>query len=310
MVLVGAAQVRSGSISPGAVVGAVAVVGLLAGHLRDLGRVAEYAAGARVGREAVRRFLQLPTLTEAPNAPDLVRGPGTLELGALSLGDALTGVTLRAQAGQTIALVGPNGAGKSTLVAVAARLVDPDHGRVRLDGQELSRCSVRSVRAAIGVSSPDLPLLRGTVERNVRYRLPRATDEQVAHVARLCGLDGLVAELAGGWRAEVGEGGCRLSAGQRARLSVAPAILGGPSLLILDEAEAHLDQAATGLVDRVLADHRGTALVVTHRRELVERADVVWCLVDGRVAEIGPPAKLLAGRGPTARLFARSSVTT
>ena len=306
VVLVGAFEVRTGSISAGTVVGALAVVGLLSGHLRDLGRVAEYAAGARVGREAVRRFLDFPVLPERDGALELVPGPGALDLEAIALGDVLTGITLRAAAGQTVAIVGPNGAGKSTLVAVATRQVDPDHGRVRLDGQELARCSVRSVRAAIGVSGPDLPLLRGSVDRNVRYRLPRATDQQVARVAELCGLDDLVAELPGGWRAEVGEVGARLSAGQRARLSVARALLGEPCLLVLDEAEAHLDQAAAGLVDRVLTAHTGTALVVTHRRELVERADVVWCLVDGRVAEVGPPDRLLSGSGPTARLFARA----
>jgi len=74
-------------------------------------------------------------------------------------------------------------------------------------------------------------------------------------------------------------------------------------VLVLDEAEAHLDLHAAVVVDRVLADHPGTALVVTHRRDLVERADVVWCLIDGRVAEVGDPAHLLAGNGPTARLF-------
>jgi ABC-type multidrug transport system fused ATPase/permease subunit len=87
---------------------------------------------------------------------------------------------------------------------------------------------------------------------------------------------------------------------------VGRAVLGRPVLLILDEAEAHLDTAAARVIDRVLDDHAGTALVVTHRRALVERADVVWCLQNGRVAEVGPPALLLAGSGPTARLFAGS----
>ncbi|PZS18324.1 MAG: hypothetical protein DLM57_06480 [Pseudonocardiales bacterium] len=119
----------------------------------------------------------------------------------------------------------------------------------------------------------------------------------------LCGLDELVAALPGGWRAEVGDAGSRLSAGQRARLAVARAALGNPSLLVLDEAEAHLDFSAADMVDRVLTEYTGTALVVTHRRELVERADVVWCLHEGRVVEIGPPGALLHGNGPTSRLF-------
>jgi len=308
VVLVGAYRVQSGATTAGTVVGAVAIVGLLTGHLRDLGRVAEYAAGARVGRDAVRRFLLLPTLPEPTDAPALVVGPGRLDLQGVCLGEALHDVTLTAEPGQVVAVVGPNGAGKSTLVALAGRLVDAEDGNVLLDGQDLSTCSVRSVRAAVGVAGPDLPLLRGSVERNVLYRVPRAPAAELQRVAELCGLDELVADLPDGWRSDVGEGGSRLSAGQRARLTVARAVLGEPSLLLLDEAEAHLDETAAALVDRVLAAHTGTALVVTHRRALVERADVVWCLVDGRVAEVGPPALLLAGDGPTARLFGRTAV--
>ncbi len=303
VVLVGAAEVRAGRTSAGTVVGALAVAGLLAGHLRDLGRVAEYAAGAKVARAAARRFLALPVLPDPPGLPDLVVGPGPLELETLGLIGALAAVTLRAEPGQTIAVVGGNGAGKSSLVALAARLLDPDQGRVRLNGQELRSCNLASVRAEIGIAGPDLPLLRGSVERNVRYRQPRAGDEEFARVVALCRLDQLVAELPDGWQTEVGDGGSRLSAGQRARLSVARAALGRPSLLILDEAEAHLDRDAAEMIDRVLADHRGTALVVTHRRALVERADIVWCLQEGRVAETGPPGALLAAKGPTARLF-------
>lgn len=307
VVLVGALEVRAGRTSPGAVVGAMAVTGLLAGHLRDLGRVAEYAAAAHVGREAVRRFLALPTLDRGRDLPELEAGPGRVELRDLALGDALRGVTLTAEPGQTVAIVGPNGAGKSTLVALAARLVDPDGGAVLLDGQDLRERELSSVRASVGAAGPDLPLLKGSLGRNVRYRLPRVVDHEVDRVVDLCDLRPLLDEL-GGWQADVGDGGALLSAGQRARVAVARAALGRPRLLVLDEAEAHLDGDAARVVDRVLDDHRGTALVVTHRRELVERADTVWCLVDGRVAEAGAPRVLLAGDGPTARLFARPAL--
>lgn len=303
VLLLGSMEVRAGRATVGTVVGAMAVAGLIAGHLRDLGRVTEYAAGAKVAREAARRFLTLPTLSDPPGLPDLVPGPGRIDLEALGLGDALLGVTLRSQAGQTVAIVGRNGAGKSSLVSLVARLVDPDHGRVLLDGQDVRTCNLASVRAAVGVAGPDLPLLRGTVERNVRYRQPAASRDELDRVARLCGLDDLVGELPRGWQAEVGDGGSRLSAGQRARVAVARAALGRPSVLVLDEAEAHLDRKAADVVDQVLADHTGTALVVTHRRELVERADVVWCLDNGRVAEVGPPGVLLAADTRTARLF-------
>lgn len=301
--LLGAAEVRAGRATVGTVLAAVSVVGLLSGHLRDLGRVAEYAAAARVARDAVRRFLLIPPLADPPGLPDLDEHGGVLEFCGVSLDDALVGVTVRAEAGQTIAIVGSNGAGKSTLVGLAARLVDPDSGVVRLDGQDLRSVSLSSVRRAVGVSGPDLPLLRGSVSRNVRYRRPRADDADVARVSALCGLDELVAQLPDGWSTDVGEGGGRLSAGQRARISLARAALGDPSLLVLDEAEAHLDPEATAVVDWVIADHRGTTLVVTHRLSIVERADVVWCLDGGRIVEVGPPSQLLHAGGSTAQLF-------
>lgn len=303
--VVGAVEVRSGRASPGTVVAALSIAGLLSGYLRDLGRVAEYAAGAQVARAAARRFLEIPPLPDPDGLPDLVTERGGVDLEAVAVGEALAGVSLRAEPGQTVAVVGPNGAGKSTLVGLAARLVDPDHGRVRIDGQDVRSRNLASVRRAVGISGPDLPLMRGSLDRNVRYRLPRCDDDEVARVSALCGLDELAAALPDGWRSDVGEGGSRLSAGQRARVSIARAALGRPALLVLDEAEAHLDRDAAGVVDRVLEAHQGTALVVTHRRELVERADVVWCLQDGRVAEVGPPQRLLRGRGPTAQLFGR-----
>lgn len=304
--LVGAIEVQAGRTTAGTVVAAVSIAGLLSGHLRDLGRVAEYASGASVARAAARRFLAMPTLPDLPGAPDLEVGGGDVQLQAVALGEALAGVSLHARAGQRIAVVGPNGAGKSTLVAVVARMVDPDHGQVRIDGQDLRTRSLSSVRRAIGVAGPDLPLLRGSMDRNVRYRMPRCEDGEVSRVTRLCDLDAVAADLPHGWRSDVGEGGSRLSAGQRARLTVARAALGRPAVLLLDEAEAHLDARAAAVVDAVLDDHRGTALVVTHRRDLVERADQVWCLQDGQVAEVGTPAALLAGDGPTARLFGRT----
>ncbi len=308
VVLVGAAEIRAGRASAGTVVGAIAVIGMLVGHLRDLGPVAEYAAAAKVARAAARRFLALPPLADLPGQPRLRPGPGRLELDGLALAGVLDDVTLTAEGGQRIAIVGANGAGKSTLVALAGRLLDPDRGRVRLDGQDLSAVRLASVRAAVGVAGPDLPLLSGTVERNVLYRRPRAGAEELARVSALCGLEELVASLPGGWQAEVGDGGSRLSAGQRARLTTARALLGDPTLLILDEAETHLDRAAVEMVERVLADYSGTVLVVTHRRDLAERADAIWCLHEGRVVEAGTAAELLRGTGPTARLFRRDPV--
>lgn len=292
--LVGGLEVMAGRATPGTIVAGVSVAGLLAGYLRDLGRVAEYAARAKVARAAVRRFLAIPPLPVKSDAPDIQVDYGLVDVRNVSLGEALTDVTVRAMPGQTVAIVGPNGAGKSTLTAVVARLIDPDEGSVYIDGQDVSAHSLRSVRQAVGISSPSMPLLSGSMRRNVTYRMPKVDPEELDRVSRLCGLDELAASLPDGWNTNVGPGGSNLSAGQQARISIARAALGRPKLLVLDEAEAHLDSENSRVVDRVLADHQGTALVVTHRHELMASTDLVWSLADGRVVEVATPDELQA----------------
>ncbi|SDD68872.1 ABC transporter ATP-binding protein [Auraticoccus monumenti] len=304
VLLVGALEVQSGRASAGTVVAALSVTGLLGGYLRDLGRVSEYASRASVARHAARRFLTTPTLPDPDGLPPLRVERGEVRLEGVTVEGALQQVDATVGPGEVVAVVGPNGAGKSTLMSVVSRLIDPDRGRVVVDGQDLRDRSLRSVRQAVGLAGPDLPLLRGSLRRNVCYRRPRVDAEELARITRLCDLDELAEELPDGWDSDVGEGGSRLSAGQRARVTIARAALGRPPVLILDEAEAHLDARAVTVLERVLRDHRGVALVVTHRRSVVEAADRVWHLADGRLVETGRPDELLAGSGPTARLLA------
>lgn len=304
VVLLGALEVASGTTTPGTVVGAMTIVGLLLPALRDLGRVHEYWHGFQVASERIERFLELPNLVnERPNAPDLTVERGQLELRQVSVTGVFEDLNVVAPAGGVIAIVGPNGAGKSTLLALAARLLDPDQGEVRLDGRDFARHSLASVRRAVGMVSAELPLLKGSIARNLRYRWPEAPLEEVERVCALCGVDELLAELPEGAQTRLLEDGKNLSPGQRQRIALARALLGDPALLLLDEVEANLDTRAEAVVDRVLARHCGTVLMVTHRRDRLFRADEIWHVADGRLVESGPPLKLLNSDGPTSRLF-------
>ncbi|HWQ95138.1 MAG TPA: ATP-binding cassette domain-containing protein, partial [Gammaproteobacteria bacterium] len=118
-----------------------------------------------------------------------------------------------------------------------------------------------------------------------------------------CGIDGIVAQLPEGEQTQIVEGGARLSTGQRQRIALARALLGDPVLLLLDEVDSHLDPQAGAILDRVLAEHRGTVLIVTHNAERIAAADVIWHLEGGRLVETGTPAELLAAEGPTHHLF-------
>lgn len=302
--LAGVFAVAAGTASVGAVIAAISIVGILLPPLRDLGRVQEYWHGACIARERIKEFLDSPSLVaQNSNAPDLIVGPGRLEFDSVSVTGGLNQLSGVVDPGTVVAVVGPNGAGKSTLLLLAARLIDPQEGRVLLDGQNLTEHSLNSVRHAIGMAGPDLPLLRGTIERNLRYRWRKAPNKEVARVRKLCGINELLAQFPEGEKTRVTEGGLSLSVGQRQRIALARALLGNPALLLLDEADANLDKQASKVIDRILAEHHGTVLMVTHQLNHIMAADVIWYLEAGRLLEVGPPAELLAGNGPTAQFF-------
>jgi ABC-type multidrug transport system fused ATPase/permease subunit len=268
----------------------MAIVALLVPALRDLSRVYEYWQESRVSSQKIRSFLNTPSLVyEVRNAPDLKPGPGRLEFYGVGLSGIVNEVTTLAEPGAIVALVGPNGAGKSTLMSLAARLIDPDEGRILLDGQDLAKHSLTSVRRAIGMVSPDLPLLRGTVNKNLRYRWPKAPEEEVNRVRAMCGIDEVLAELPEGDQTRVTEGGGNLSLGQRQRIALARALLGNPSILLLDEADAHLDSNANRILKRILDEYTGTVLWVTHNPERLAKADIIWRMENGRLSVESTP---------------------
>lgn len=303
VLILGALEVITGQVTPGTVVAAMSIVGLLTPPLRDLGRVYEYWQGTIVAREKLLDFINTPAPPpELPGAQDLQPGPGRLEFKELSL-EGLHAFSAVAEPHQTIAIVGPNGAGKSTLLLAVTRLIQPQSGAILLDGQDLMACSLASVRRAISMASPDLPLTRGTVEDNLRYRWQQAPDEEVTKVSAFCALDEIIKTLPNGMKTRINDAGVNLSLGQRQRIALARALLGEPTVLLLDEADANLDPQAGAVLRRILEEYHGTILLVTHRLEYAARADVIWHLQDGRLIESGPARELLNREGPTSRLF-------
>ena len=193
------------------------------------------------------------------------------------------------QKGQKVAIVGPNGAGKSTLLSLVARLFDPDEGRIYLEGKNLLEYRFTSLRRSIGMVSPELPLLRGSIKRNLLYRFPKALPEEFEPIWKLCGVDEIIAELPEGLNTRIAERGQGLSTGQRQKISLARALLGNPPLLLLDEADANLDVQAAELLDRVLASYSGTVIIVTHRPERLSKVDLIWSLDQGSLVSVVTP---------------------
>lgn len=247
----------------------------------------------------------MPSLVpEARDASPLQPTQGRLEFKNVNLEESIINFSEIAEPGTVTAIIGPNGAGKSTLLALAARLIDPESGNILLDGQDLAKHTLASVRSCIGMAGPDLPLIRGSIEKNLLYRSPDASNEEVAHVRKLCDIDELLESLPEGDQTRISEEGEGLSTGQRQRIALARAILGNPPLLLLDEVDANLDTQSAIIIDRVLSQYKGTVLLITHRKERIKRADTIWFLDKGRLVETGQSQKLLNSNGPTAAFCA------
>jgi len=251
------------------------------------------------------------TVVEAPGAPDLVLSGGAVRFEDVHFGydgvrAAIDGVTLEARAGETVALVGPSGSGKTTLLNLAARLYDPSAGRVLIDGQDIREASLASVRGAAALVSQDIILFDGTVASNIALGRRDADKDAVIAAARAADAHDFIMALPGGYDARVGPKGTSLSGGQRQRIAIARAILKDAPILLLDEATSALDAEAEARVQAALerlAEGR-TTLVIAHRLSTVRKADRIYVLDSGRIAEQGDHASLTKAGGLYARLSA------
>jgi ABC-type multidrug transport system fused ATPase/permease subunit len=287
VLLQGAYVVRMGEATPGTVVAAMTIVGLLVPALRDLSRVYEYFQESRVSARKIIDFLETPSLVQSQvGAPDFKPGPGVLEFRNVSFGNVLKKISVTAEARKRIVIIGPNGTGKTTLLSMAVRLIDPEEGEILLDGQNIATHSLKSVRRAISMVSPDLPLLRGTVKKNLLYRWPKAPADEIERVWKLCGIHELLNDLPRAERTKVTEEGNSLSLGQRQRIGLARAFLGNPKIILLDEADVHLDKEAGKLLARILNQYTGTVIWVTHNPDRISRADCIWRLEGGSLVEL------------------------
>lgn len=316
VLLAGATEVAAGALTASQVVGAITIIGLIAPAFRDFGQALGYWRSARVSFEKIAAFLAAPRLStlsqdaagEADIRPVLAAGGAVdIEFCRVSSGNALRDFSAHAPAGKTVAIVGPSGSGKSTLLALASRLLEADSGDVLLAGRPVGSYRLGELRRALGVVMPDLPLLRGSIERNLRYRWPDAPDAELKRVAGLCGIDELLADLPAGGRTRVADAGTNLSYGQRQRIAWARALLGSPAVLLLDEADANLDPASARGLGRILDTFPGTILMVTHHFARMMQADLVWYVEAGRLLECGTPTELMGRIGRTRRLFQREA---
>jgi ATP-binding cassette subfamily B protein len=219
--------------------------------------------------------------------------------------DVLHQVSFTAPAGQLTALVGPSGGGKTTITGLAARLYDPDTGAVRVGGHDLRDVTQQSLHDAVGVVTQDAHLFHDTVRANLLYARPAATQAEIIEACRAAQIWDLIESLPDGLDTVVGDRGYRLSGGEKQRVALARLLLKAPTVVILDEATAHLDSESEAAVQRALqtALTGRTSLVIAHRLSTIRDADQILVIDNGRVAERGTHTELLAAGGLYAELY-------
>ena len=320
-----------GDLTVGTIVALGVLLTRLLGPLQGLSNVRIDVMTALVSFDRVFEVLDLPSLIqEKPDAVVLPRRASKLEFDHVAFtypradeislaslesvartesrdtGRVLHDVTFTAEPGQMVALVGPSGAGKTTVTHLVARLYDVESGSVRVDGHDVRDVTLQSLEDVVGYVTQDAHMFHDTIRANLLYARPDAVEADIWAALEAAQIAGLVRSLPDGLDTVVGDRGYRLSGGERQRLAIARVLLKAPSIVVLDEATAHLDSESEAAVQRALdaALEGRTSLVIAHRLSTVRNADLILVLDAGRVVEQGTHADLVARGGLYATLHA------
>ena len=299
-------------INAGDLVAYVLYVSTLIATIR---RIVEFAEQFQRGMTGIERFFEIMDtpveITDAPDARPLTVKEGGIEFRDVSFeypddhNKVLRHVDLTIRPGESLALVGPSGGGKTTLCNLIPRFYDVTSGQILIDGQDVRKVTLKSLRQAIGVVQQDVYLFSGTVAENIAYGKPNATKEEIVNAAKLAGADGFINELKDGYDTYVGERGVKLSGGQKQRISIARVFLKNPPILLLDEATSALDNESEILVGQsldALAKGR-TTLTIAHRLTTIKNADRILVLGRDGIEEEGTHEQLLERKGIYYRLW-------
>ncbi|GAA1633715.1 ABC transporter ATP-binding protein [Nonomuraea maheshkhaliensis] len=319
-----------GQLAPGALVAMAMLLTRLYAPLTALASARVDVMSAVVSFERVFEVLDLkPLIQDRPDAREVPDGPVSVEFDDVRFAypsadkvslasleevatldsrggeEVLHGISFRAEPGQMVALVGSSGAGKSTIAQLLPRLYDVDSGAVRLGGVDVRDLSADSIRDTLGMVTQDGHLFHETIRANLLLARPEASEDELWDALSRARLAALIESLPDGLDTVVGERGYRLSGGERQRLTIARLLLARPRVVILDEATAALDSTSEAAVQAALGEALAgrTAVVIAHRLSTIRAADVILVIEDGRVAERGTHAELLAAGGRYEELY-------
>jgi ATP-binding cassette subfamily B protein len=310
MLLAGGALVRAGTLDLGSLIAATGYVWVLANPLRMLANFVNVYAQGLSSAEKLFYYLDLGTTVKDPpqiEEPIAREGRVKLENVTFAYRDqvVLRDVSLEAKPGETIAIMGATGSGKTTLVYLLARFYDARSGSVMIDGVDVRRQPLKSLRRSIGFVMQDTFLFSDSIRENVAFGEPGLDMEAVVSAADIAQASAFIDKMPQGWETVVGERGLGLSGGQKQRVSIARALAYDPKILVLDDATSAVDMETEADIQQGLSSraHRCTTFIIAHRISSVIRADQIIVLDGGRVAERGSHAELLEKKGLYYRMF-------
>ncbi|MEM6345095.1 MAG: ABC transporter ATP-binding protein [Bacteroidota bacterium] len=308
-------MIQNGSLTVGTLLSFVLFLAVLVFPIIQMSNIGSQLTEALAGLDRTQELLDMERENEDPNRTiEVGRVKGDIKFENVRFGyeedkEVLHGISFDAPAGSVTALVGTSGSGKTTLAGLAASFLNPDEGLITVDGQDMTKITLDSYRAQLGVVLQDDFLFEGTIRDNILFSRPEATEEELRSAVEAAYVNEFADRFEEGLETLIGERGVKLSGGQRQRIAIARAILADPQILVLDEATSNLDNESEKYIQQSLNDllEGRTTFVIAHRLSTIRKADQILVIEEGRIAERGTHDELIEKKGRYFELYTYQS---